>query len=123
MNNQEAVNALLSGKKVRHTSWINEPDLYMYHDEILGFMNANVNEPHSQVEDNLSYKDGYELYKEDAVTTIKEMEKRWSACPPFLAREMLVFGPDSKFIKFKINQDTIQEILEYLDAAKEAMNG
>lgn len=62
--------------------------------------------------------------------TIEEMEKRWPECPPFKVAtvdfgfiETSESGKVKGEIGFVINQDTIQEIRDYLDAVEECMNG
>lgn len=56
--------------------------------------------------------------------TIEEMVKRWPNCPPFEATTLEFWkGEDMKHIIFKINQDTIKEVRDYLDAVEECMNG
>lgn len=56
--------------------------------------------------------------------TVEEMQKRWPECPPNKA-ELITFSIcwTGKNIGFEINQDTIKEIREYLDAIEEAMSG
>lgn len=60
--------------------------------------------------------------------TTEEMEKRWPEVPPFKCEEMRVYRHDSKGMiwdssHFEVNQESIDEIIEYFQAAKESMNG
>ena len=52
------------------------------------------------------------------------MVSRWPECPPFDANKVY-FGitGTAKNIAFDLDQDTIQEIREYLDAVEECLNG
>ena len=56
--------------------------------------------------------------------TNEEMVSRWPECPPFDANKVY-FGitGTAKNIAFDLDQDTIQEIRDYLDAVEECLNG
>lgn len=54
------------------------------------------------------------------------MSERWGDCPPFGVNGVQFWryeGDGTNMIDFKINQDTIKEIREYLDAVEEVLNG
>ena len=62
--------------------------------------------------------------------TVEEMERRWPECPPnkavtvdFQFIEKDENGIRRREIEFMINQDTIQEVRDYLDAVEECLNG
>ena len=50
-----------------------------------------------------------------------EMIARWPELPPLEARFVKVDGDGRSFMK-TVNQDTIDEIIEYFQAAKDSMN-
>lgn len=58
--------------------------------------------------------------------TVEEMKKRWPIMPPNEAGIVIIteqgFGNSPRLV-VEINQDTIEQIIEYFQAAKEAMNG
>lgn len=59
--------------------------------------------------------------------TTEEMEKRWPILPPFKAQSIDIwklstpYSPAELF-EMKVDQDSIDEIIEYFQAAKESMN-
>ena len=56
--------------------------------------------------------------------TVEEMESRWPEIPPYKVKWIELHICDSEpHIEWDINQDTIKEIREYLDAVEETMNG
>ena len=60
--------------------------------------------------------------------TVEEMNERWPDCPPFEARWIRMedhIGSNSGGLSklFSLDQDSIQEIREYLDAVEECLNG
>jgi hypothetical protein len=54
--------------------------------------------------------------------TTDEMEKRWPQLPPYQVIIARFTGAFSREIDFIVDQDSIDEIIEYLQAAKESMN-
>lgn len=57
--------------------------------------------------------------------TTEEMERRWPECPPNRAGVVsITFKTNIKecHLSFPIDQDSIDEIIEYFEAAREAMN-
>ena len=54
--------------------------------------------------------------------TTEEMERRWPEVPPYAARVMVIWSDSDKGREVTIDQDTIDEIIEYFEAAREAMN-
>ena len=53
----------------------------------------------------------------------EEMQKRWPYLPPYRARSLTVEIDESKSgIQWDIDQDSIDDIIAYFQAAKEAMN-
>lgn len=61
--------------------------------------------------------------------TVEEMVARWPELPPFDARSIYIYENDPidvlcpKRKTMDINQNTIDEIIEYFQACKETMNG
>ena len=61
--------------------------------------------------------------------TNEEMKERWPECPPFEVNNVdlwyLSENPNeaNKRITIEVNQDTIDEIIEYFQAARECLNG
>lgn len=54
---------------------------------------------------------------------IEEMEKRWPELPPNKVIKIILLGEDLDLGSQDIDQDTIEDVIEYFQAAKEAMNG
>lgn len=54
--------------------------------------------------------------------TTEEMEKRWPAIPPFEVTMIRVFNIDGHSTLMDVNQDNIENVIEYFQAAKESMN-
>lgn len=56
--------------------------------------------------------------------TVEDMIARWPQCPPFDAQFItIISGGNTQEISFDIDQNSIKEIREYLDAVEECMNG
>lgn len=54
--------------------------------------------------------------------TTEEMERRWPEVPPYAARAMVIWNDGNRGKEIVVDQDTIDEIIEYFKAAREAMN-
>ena len=57
--------------------------------------------------------------------SVIDMEKRWPKCPPNEAHHVFITkrGEKRGGIGFELDQESIKEIREYLDAVEECMNG